>query len=887
MKRTPNTFLFAAAIAAIGLLSVGCPTDAVYDDYPELRGIVTINHTAPLGVSATVTAGTINLTNGGAVYFQWQRGTYPNFTNIGAPTVDGSTHAVTSDDIGHYIRVVVTRSGTTGQIESSYVGPIPDPSDPLLEGDVEIVYAGTLAIDTVLTATTANLTSGGAVYFQWQRGTYPKFTDIGEPTTGGNTHTVTNTDVDHHIRVVVTRSGTTGQIESGYVGPVNAPPRLVAEQIADLRIGVPPAEITITTGLANERIQPEILAFGGRQITITLTRGAPGDTLYLAGLGAMFTVGSGVTLILEDIDLRGVANNTNALVVVQNGGTLVMDTDARIAGNVNTLPNRLPAMQGGGVRVDDGGLFSMVAGEIYNNRALLGGGVVITTGGTFNMRNGAISGNTATDYGGGLFVAIAGIFNMYDGKIYDNDAFWSGGVANLGVFTMKNGVISYNTAEDDGGGVAITSAGTFTMYGGVISYNISMRHAGGVDNFGIFNMRNGRISGNRATGFGGGVDNWGSFTMYNGIISDNIAMRNGGGVSNVEVFTMYDGEISGNRAAGYGGGVQNEGDFTMHYGEISGNEVVGSGGGVANEATFAMYGGKVYDNTATLDGGGVLNGMSFDMRKGVISNNAATRNGGGIANFGTLTMHYGNITGNRAANIGGGVANAVMGNFAMRDGAISGNTATNGGGIVNIGTTTAEGGKIHGNTTATDGGGVLNIGAQAVFNMQGVEISGNTATRHGGGVANWTAGTFNMRGGLISDNVALEMGGGIINGGAMFHISDGIIYGIDATTGGNTAVAWMSLINGNIGGVSAYGTFDHTGFVPSRTLPNLNYTIEVVGGDLIRPFLPSNSYGSLERSGLALPKELVLPIEDWMNLEKWTLPGRSAHPPRRAFERLR
>ena len=668
MNMKPSIFWLAATVAAIGLLATGCPTDAGNGADPELRGIVTIDFAAPLGVGTVVTAGVMNLTAGGDIYFQWQRGAAPDFADIDEPTVDGNTHKVTTADMGHQIRVVVTRAGTTGQIESTLV---PVPVVPSLEGIVKIDHDGALTVDTLLTATAADLTAGGAIYFRWQRGTYPNFTDIGGPVVNGNTHTITDGDIGHQIRVVVTRAGTIGQIESGYVGPVNVPRRLVADQIADLRTGVPPAEITITTGIADERITPQILAFGDRRrVTITLTRGYPGDILYLVGPGAMFTVGNGVTLVLQDIELRGVTNNTNALVVVQNGGTLVMDTGARIAGNINT--NQNDANQGGGVRVNNGGTFTMEDGEISGNAGIFGGGVFNM--GTFAMEGGKISDNTAETFGGG--VDNFGTFIMSDGEIFNNNAWLGGGLVNGNTFIMEGGKISENTAPR-GGGVLNNFNSAFTMY-------------------------DGEISGNIATVLdGGGVVNGGTFIMHDGKILGNTAIV-GGGVAVVEqgLFRMYDGEISGNTATEDGGGVaNNNGTFTMHRGEISGNTAQVAGGGVFN------FGG----------------GAVFNMNSGLIAGNTAEQQGGGgVASWGGASnaffnMRGGAITGNVTGGSGGGVLN-VSALFRISDGVILGANATTGG-------NTASSGAALMNTFVASG--IYAVSQFGLFSNGGFFPSGN------------------------------------------------------------------------------------------------------------------------------------------------------------------
>jgi uncharacterized repeat protein (TIGR02543 family) len=188
---------------------------------------------------------------------------------------------------------------------------------------------------------------------------------------------------------------------------------------------------------ANETIAPQTLFYSGKTIRITLTGGAAERTISLSSTGSLFTVGSGVTLTLgSNVALQGRFYNTSAVVYVEKGGALVMDTGSKISGNTN---NSDYADSGGGVRLH-GGTFTMNGGTISNNSSNVGGGVYVNTTefyvgepidpGTFTMNGGTISGNSASGRGGGVHIAH-------------------------GTFTMNDGTISGNTATDKGGGVYI------------------------------------------------------------------------------------------------------------------------------------------------------------------------------------------------------------------------------------------------------------------------------------------------------------------------------------------------------------------------------------------------------------------------------------------------
>jgi len=207
----------------------------------------------------------------------------------------------------------------------------------------------------------------------------------------------------------------------------------------------------------NESIDPKELTFGGRSdVTITLKGVGSNRAISLSSNGSMFTIGSGITLVLDTITLYGRSNNDSSMVDVIAGGTLIMNNGSIITGNTT-------AYNGGGVYVGDKGTFTMNGGEISGNTGRDGGGVYVLRNATFTMSGGKISGNTN---GGGVYVYDKGTFTMDGGEISGNTS--SGvNVDQYGTFTMDGGKISGNT----GCGVFVQNSGTFTMSGGTISGN--------------------------------------------------------------------------------------------------------------------------------------------------------------------------------------------------------------------------------------------------------------------------------------------------------------------------------------------------------------------------------------------------------------------------------
>jgi hypothetical protein len=268
---------------------------------------------------------------------------------------------------------------------------------------------------------------------------------------------------------------------------------------------------------------------GNRNITlrtnekVTITRGdrLKGSLFQING-GSKLTLG-GVgqgTITIEGNDTSG----NESLITVS--GELIMHDGVTLTGNTaknSYNPNGINNGKGngGGVYVDDGGIFIMKGGTISGNtsspedsitgNAGGGGGVYVHTGGTFIMKDGLITNNKTSGHGGGVRVYENGTFTMDGGTISDNEVTRTG-------------------ADDNGGGVRVR--GTFTMNGGTISGNKAPSGAGvgvadnGTTNpgYGTFIMKGGTISGNEATSsYGGGVRVFpnGTFTKTAGTIYGN------------------------------------------------------------------------------------------------------------------------------------------------------------------------------------------------------------------------------------------------------------------------------------------------------------------------------------------------------------------------------
>jgi hypothetical protein len=216
---------------------------------------------------------------------------------------------------------------------------------------------------------------------------------------------------------------------------------------------------------ANESIAPQTLSYTGKSGITIILKGAAGaaKVVSLSSNGNLFTVESGVTLVLDNnITLQGRNSNNASLVTVNSGGTLEMKAGAKITGNTKLKNGSDPGI-GSGVFVD-GGTFTMNGGEISGNTVFgntassNGGGVGVYEGGIFTMQGGEIFGNKATAStgrwtgGGGVFVENAGTFRIVTGTVYGSG---EGAKSN----TAQDGA-AFNNRGETGNGTA--QRGTFS-----------------------------------------------------------------------------------------------------------------------------------------------------------------------------------------------------------------------------------------------------------------------------------------------------------------------------------------------------------------------------------------------------------------------------------------
>ena len=447
---------------------------------------------------------------------------------------------------------------------------------------------GTPRVGAVLTADTSSFVGTGNFSFQWRRGN----TVIDGAT--GSSYNVRVADVGWPISVTVTRTGYTGSVTRS-TGIVPVPGDNLQEQFGWLLGGATGNLHYVVEVDRDQGISPMVLSrpSDGNDITIII-RGVGGSQRMITPNrnGALLTVGSGVTLVLDsDITLQGMSTNNSYLVRVDNGGTLIMDRGARVTGNIG----------GGGVNLS-GGVFDMHGGTISGNRGGAGGfgGVNVGYGARFYMHGGTISGN----HGG---VGSTGNTGSAGNNAYGSGN--NGGAGGIGGIGAVGGT----------GGVNVNNGGTFAMHGGEILDNRGgtggTGGTGGIGGNGDSRSSIGRSGGDGGRGGDGGnagrgghggvnVNNGGRFTLYFGTISNNQGGAGGVGGRGGDGGNRGTGGLGGangrggrggNGGNGAGGGVGgnniNTGGVFVRDGGIITNNSGGSGGGAGGGGSSGRYNG--------------------------------------------------------------------------------------------------------------------------------------------------------------------------------------------------------------------------------------------------------------------------------------------------------
>ncbi|GHU73846.1 hypothetical protein FACS189450_14230 [Spirochaetia bacterium] len=206
-------------------------------------------------------------------------------------------------------------------------------------------------------------------------------------------------------------------------------------------------------------MRPTTVSTRGRNITIIIRseNSSSPRVIELSGQGSLFSVESNIILILQDIILKGRSNNNGALVFIETGGKVILNSGSKVTGNTN-ISN---TASGGGIHVDKGILEINDGAEISGN----------TVRGSDNVDPHRDGFGAWDAHGGGIFAGNRSIITIKGGLITDNKSDTRGGAYGGGIFiiggstvSMTGGIISRNSCTvgysgyRNGGGVFIWDA---------------------------------------------------------------------------------------------------------------------------------------------------------------------------------------------------------------------------------------------------------------------------------------------------------------------------------------------------------------------------------------------------------------------------------------------
>ncbi len=200
------------------------------------------------------------------------------------------------------------------------------------------------------------------------------------------------------------------------------------------------------------------------------------------------------------------------------------------------------------------------------------------------------------------------------------------------------------------GTVTITGV---TITGGDASDSLGAGGAFYVENSASLTLSEVIVTNNSADDAGGGIANSGLLTLTNVEISNNTAYS-GGGLDNIGSATVSNSTFSNNNAT-FGGGIRNDGfsaDLTLTNVTISGNTATNRGGGLLNNRIATLVNVTIADNQAGQDGGVYAAGGTTSLKNSIVAGNTLL-NGTTPSDFGGSVSSQGfNLVGNTSGSFG-------------------------------------------------------------------------------------------------------------------------------------------------------------------------------------------------------------------------------------------
>ncbi len=427
-----------------------------------------------------------------------------------------------------------------------------------------------------------------------------------------------------------------------------------------------------------------------------------------------FSVARTITLtggeILISADDQSNNGQTGRLVTINGPGSQLLTISGNnasriflLAGNPGAqLQNANVTMNGMTLR-DGNGTSSIESGNGGAIYAFLAANLTLNS---MVLRNNVV---TAVANAGAIFSNGSRNVVINNCLITENSAYGGGGMV-IGnenqTFTMRNTIVSNNTASSaDVGGISI-SRGTIVIANCEITGNVAARSIGGMDVYQArMDITDTVISGNEGTTGGPGglsFENTSVVNLRRVTISDNSTTSGGGGMSfrNIgEAVNIVDSTISNNTVTGNSGSSNADGGGVFI-------------GGESNSPT-RITNTTISGNTAGIRGGGIYNfSHGLEVINSTVVNNVVLASAGGTSPSGGGGIYDGEL----------GRSGAFGFRFKLQNSIIAGNTAATGPDIFSG--FDSAGYNIIGNTANTNNS-VSNTGDQFNVNPQVGALANN------------------------------------------------------------------------------------------------------------------------------------------------------------------
>ncbi|MCZ7460253.1 right-handed parallel beta-helix repeat-containing protein [Streptomyces sp. WMMC940] len=353
----------------------------------------------------------------------------------------------------------------------------------------------------------------------------------------------------------------------------------------------------------------------------------------------------------ERLDKQSVACDPNKLIAElvelneNTGGTLHLAKDCTYTLTANQDGNGLPRIVQP-ITIHGNGATIARAANADQFRIFQ-----VSAGGDLRLRGLTLTRGKPDGDGGAINVNAAGRLDtdgvtFTDNSVADIGLDNGGAVFNAGITTLRNSVLTRNSAEF--GSAIFNASGKLQITDTKITGNTAEGDGTVSNDGGTTKIGNSLISHN----FGSGVENQAGLTEIDRTtISNNVDDGNGGGIDHENGgLHVRNSVIKGNAVIGdeNGGGIILDDDAVIEDSEITGNTAVdGDGGGIATGeagSEVAIRGTKIAGNQAPGDGrrgGGLFveDGTTVNLTDTTVKKNLSDAPAGGIHNSGIVTAN--------------------------------------------------------------------------------------------------------------------------------------------------------------------------------------------------------------------------------------------------------